>query len=215
MRRLIFLRHGKTEWNGQFRYQGKTDVPLNDEGRMQADRTALRLNSLKVDVIYASVLSRARETAERVSRHLGAPLGGLLEELVEMDFGNWEGMQVAEVENAYKEVYAQWRKFPEKIKIPGGESFVEVVERVNRGMKKILDDGGENVLVVAHGGSIRAALTGFFAMDASAAWRTRIDNCSLTSLELWRDRVMLSFTNDTLHLLVEDPDFVRNLPVLI
>ncbi|KRT35645.1 histidine phosphatase family protein [Acetomicrobium hydrogeniformans] len=215
MRRLIFLRHGKTEWNGQFRYQGKTDVPLNDEGRMQADRTALRLNSLKVDVIYASVLSRARETAERVSRHLGTPLGGLLEELVEMDFGNWEGMQVAEVENAYKEVYAQWRKFPEKVKIPGGESFVEVVERVNRGMKKILDDGGENVLIVAHGGSIRAALTGFFAMDASAAWRTRIDNCSLTSLELWRDRVMLSFTNDTLHLLVEDPDFVRNLPVLI
>jgi len=82
-------------------------------------------------------------------------------------------------------------------------------------MKKILNDAGENILVVAHGGSIRAALAGLFAMDISASWRIRIDNCSLTSMELGSDRVMLAFANDTLHLLVDDEGLVPNLPVLV
>ena len=214
MRRVFLLRHGKTEWNGQFRYQGTSDVPLNEEGRSQAQRTALRLASLSIDAIYASSLSRARETAEIVSKTLGVPVKGFYEELWEMNFGAWEGLTASDIERSYAESFRLWRRNPERVKIPKGESFNEVVERVTRGMKKILSDRGENILVVAHGGSIRAALAGLFAMDISASWRIRIDNCSLTSMELINDRVMLAFANDTLHLLVDDLDLVSNLPVL-
>ncbi len=215
MRRIFLLRHGKTEWNGQFRYQGKSDVPLNEEGRLQAQRAALRLTSLDIDAIYASPLSRAKETAHIVSRILGVPIKGFYEELCEMNFGAWEGLTAPDIERSYAESFRLWRRNPEKVKIPKGESFTEVVERVTCGMKKILNDAGENILVVAHGGSIRAALAGLFAMDISASWRIRIDNCSLTSMELGSDRVMLAFANDTLHLLVDDEGLVPNLPVLV
>lgn len=214
MKRIIFLRHGKTEWNIQSRYQGKTDVPLNDEGRLQAQRVALRLKSFDIDAIYASSLARASETAAIVSKLIKVPVKGLLKELHEMDFGAWEGMAVTDVERSYGDVYRQWRQFPEKAKIPRGEGFAEVVERVTGGIQKVLKEAGENILVVAHGGSIRAALAGLLALDASAAWRIRIDNCSLTSMELWDGRAMLAFANDTLHLLVDDLDLVRNLPIL-
>jgi len=215
LRRIFLLRHGKTEWNGQFRYQGKSDVPLNEEGRLQAQRAALRLTSLGIDAIYASPLSRAKENAHIVSKTLGAPIKGLYEELCEMNFGAWEGLTAPDIERSYAESFRLWRRNPEKVKIPKGESFSEVVERVTCGMKKILNDAGENILVVTHGGSIRAALAGLFAMDISASWRIRIDNCSLTSMELGSDRVMLAFANDTLHLLVDDEGLVPNLPVLV
>ncbi|MFY9517152.1 MAG: histidine phosphatase family protein [Acetomicrobium sp.] len=214
MKRIIFLRHGKTEWNMQSRYQGKTDVPLSDEGRLQARRVALRLKSLGIDAIYASSLVRASETAAIVSKLIKVPIKGLLKELQEMDFGAWEGMVVTDVERTYRDAYRWWRQSPEEAKIPGGEDFVEVVERVTGGMQKVLKEAGENILVVAHGGSIRAALVGLLALDASAVWRIRIDNCSLTSMELWDGRVMLAFANDTLHLLVDDLDLVCNLPIL-
>ncbi|MBQ9881136.1 MAG: histidine phosphatase family protein, partial [Synergistes sp.] len=66
-RMIYFLRHGRTEWNNQLRYQGAVDIPLNEDGRMQAHKAALRFSSADIDAVISSPLSRAMETAERIA----------------------------------------------------------------------------------------------------------------------------------------------------
>ena len=90
-KKIFFVRHGKTEWNNQLRYQGATDIPLNAEGRLQARRAALRFSLAKVDAVISSPLSRAYETAEEIaSFHKGAAVEKT-SLLTEVDFGEASG----------------------------------------------------------------------------------------------------------------------------
>ena len=95
-RSFLCLRHGVTDWNAQGRFQGRTDVPLNDEGILQAHAAALRLQNTRVDHIVASPLIRAVKTAEIVAATSSAPLA-IDDRITECDFGSLEGRSVAEV----------------------------------------------------------------------------------------------------------------------
>jgi broad specificity phosphatase PhoE len=93
-RSFLCLRHGVTDWNAQGRFQGRTDIPLNDEGISQADAAALRLRNVRIDHVVASPLVRAARTAEIVAASLAAPLA-IDDRLIECDFGNLEGISIA------------------------------------------------------------------------------------------------------------------------
>jgi probable phosphoglycerate mutase len=137
---LLLVRHGETDWNAQRRWQGHADVPLNARGREQAARLAGELAAESVDVIYASDLSRARETAEIVGARLGVPV--LLEAgLREIDVGSREGLTWPETQER-----TDW----------DGEPHEAHAERILEALRRIAaHQDAQRVLVVTHGGSIR------------------------------------------------------------
>ncbi|HOA76658.1 MAG TPA: histidine phosphatase family protein [Thermosynergistes sp.] len=200
-RRILFARHAQTDWNDSSRYQGRTDVPLNGGGRRQAESLARRLASWKADRVLSSTLVRARETAEIVMEKMPDPPAlELSEDLVELDFGEWEGMSVSEVRQRYGELYERWRDDPASVDPPKGEPFDDVIRRVNRAMSPILSSDAERVLVICHGGTIRAAVVSLLGAPSSIAWRIRIDNCALFAVDILAGRCSLAFANDALHL---------------
>ena len=152
MTTLILVRHGETDWNVQHRWQGHSDTPLNDAGRSQAGRLAAELD--RVDAVYSSDLSRARETAEILAERIGLEVR-LDSRLRERSFGAWEGLTTEEIETSFPEEQRRWRAGLGR-GAPDAEPFESFAARVG----DFVDDVGrrhvdEEVLVVAHGGTIR------------------------------------------------------------
>lgn len=150
MTELYLVRHGETDWNRQRRIQGLTDIPLNDNGRRQARTTGELLARRTWDGVYASPLGRAAETASIIAGQLGLPEPGLIPELVERNYGEAEGMDFTQIENV----------FPSRHDVPGQEAREDVVARVVPALQRLAaEHPGEKLVVVSHGGAIRAVLT--------------------------------------------------------
>jgi 2,3-bisphosphoglycerate-dependent phosphoglycerate mutase len=145
MTTILLARHGETDWNREGRLQGWDDRPLNELGRQQARELAGRLADVPFDAVYASDLSRARETAEIVAEPHGVPV--LIEPgLREMDYGSWSGLTRAEIE----------QRFPGDDR-HDGETRAQHLERVLAAAERIAArHPGERILIVSHGGSLRA-----------------------------------------------------------
>jgi alpha-ribazole phosphatase/probable phosphoglycerate mutase len=204
-KRLLFARHGETEWNNSFRYQGRSDIPLNETGREQARRLARRIAAWKPEVIVASPLDRALTTARLLQEACGDNVTLLVRDgLAEIHFGEWEGLSVFEVRELYGSLYRQWRDDPVGVVPPGGEPFEDVLRRVGDVMHEFLESPFSRICFVCHGGSIRAAVTALLELPSSFAWRMRLDNCGLVGLDVWGDHVMLGFLNDALHVRTGD-----------
>jgi broad specificity phosphatase PhoE len=156
---LIVVRHGRTAWNAAGRFQGQTDVPLDDEGRAQARAVAAMLAGETIDRAVASDLARARETAEIVLGERTVPLE-FDERWREMRFGAWEGLVWSEIVERFPETVEHAATTPRFYTPPGGESFDAVCERV-RDALGALDAGasdGDCVLVATHAGVLHALL---------------------------------------------------------
>ncbi|HEV7133000.1 MAG TPA: histidine phosphatase family protein [Gaiellaceae bacterium] len=161
MTTLLLVRHGETDWNAEGRLQGHTDRPLNDFGRRQAAALAERLAGDPIDAIYASDLSRARETAEILGARLGLPV--VLEPgLRERNWGTWEGLTGSE------------RDRVEYI----GEAPDEHAERVLAAVRAIAERHPHGrVLVVTHGGSLRRVQAAAYGMALPV-----VENCAVWSV---------------------------------
>ena len=146
---IYLIRHGETDWNVERKIQGQTDIPLNSNGKQQAEEAANEIANLKIDRIISSDLSRAKETAEIINKKVGAKIT-IDKRLREVNYGNYEGAQFDKFTDEQWEIF---NKTPEKIK---GESRKQVYDRVKSLIDEIKDD--ENVLVVTHGGSLRMML---------------------------------------------------------
>lgn len=143
---LALLRHGQTDWNIDLRLQGITDIPLNETGIEQAIEAAEVLAGTKWDVVIASPLSRARDTALIVGPAVGHEEIGIEDRLLERSFGEAEGLN-----------HAEWKEqFPDPNQVPGGESLDELRVRSNDLLDFIVDQyAGKRVLAVSHGALIR------------------------------------------------------------
>ncbi|MFZ0040233.1 MAG: histidine phosphatase family protein [Solirubrobacteraceae bacterium] len=156
---VLLARHGETNDNRPpLRFQGWTDTPLNDTGRRQAAELAEKIAAgPEIASLWASDLSRARETAEIVGTAIGMSprLDWRLREGMR---GRWEGYLFEEVERAEPELYAHWMRGGADFRFPGGESLLEQQERVTASLHDIHGRGELPALVVCHGGSIRVML---------------------------------------------------------
>lgn len=177
MTTLILVRHGETDWNAQHRWQGHSDTPLNDAGREQACRFSNELEP--VDVLYSSDLARARETAEIIAAHLDLEVR-LDPRLRERGFGSWEGLTTEEIESSFPDEQERWRAG-----IGAGahdaEPFEEFAARVGSFVEEIgRRHAGEEVLVVAHGGTIRVVHALAASLDYVRDHRSipAVANCS-------------------------------------
>ena len=154
MTTILLARHGQSDWNVARRWQGHADRPLTEAGRAQADALAERLADIEIDVVYASDLRRARETAEAVARRKGLAVE-VVPELREVDVGSWSGLTRAEAEEVFPQGFRRWLGGG-----PGwddGETYEEMAARVERVVRAIAAKRPHGrVLVVSHGGPIRA-----------------------------------------------------------
>lgn len=151
---LYLVRHGQTDWNLARRIQGSTDVPLNDAGREQARQTARLLARRRWDAVITSPLSRAVETGAIIAAELGLPPPSTDADLVERRYGEAEGLDHRQMTE----------RFPDDAPVPGRESRQEVMDRVLPALVAIAQaHEDEAVIVVSHGGVIRAVLA---AVDA-------------------------------------------------
>lgn len=145
---VCLIRHGETDWNADERTQGSTDIPLNDTGRAQAQATARALEAESWDTIVSSPLGRAFETAEIIAGVLGVTRIGTDPRLVERDYGEAEGVGIADRD----------RLFPDK-QIPGAEPWEAVQERMLTALTDVAERfPGRRVIVVSHGAAILALL---------------------------------------------------------
>jgi len=145
---LGLMRHGQTDWNIELRLQGISDIPLNETGIFQAKAASEKINSSDWDVILASPLSRARDTAGFIAETIGLEIV-IVPDLVERSFGSAEGL-----------AHDQWRELYEKqIEIPGIESIEELSKRAHSVLDLVADQyRGKRVLAVSHGSYIRTVL---------------------------------------------------------
>ncbi len=165
---LLLVRHGETVWNQENRWQGQADVPLSETGRAQAWRLAQRLRAegRLVRTIYASDLSRAYHTAEILGEVLGVtPTPETAWR--EMDIGVWSGLTTAEVIARHA---TEWERLRAGEDLPrgGGETFAQFQERLLHSVERILEKhAGEQVVIVTHGGAVRAFLLHCRGLDIS------------------------------------------------
>lgn len=155
MTTFLLVRHGETDWNRESRFQGHADPPLNARGREQARALAETLAGEPIVAAYASPLRRALETAEIVAQRLAVPVE-TDEGLREVDVGEWQGLTRSEIEQRFPEAYASWIDYG-----PGwesGETYEAMGARVVAALRRLAArHGDDTVLVVTHGGPVRAA----------------------------------------------------------
>jgi broad specificity phosphatase PhoE len=160
---ILLARHGESDWNRSQQWQGFADRPLTDLGRRQAVELAHRLADTELDAVYSSDLQRARETAETVARAKGLRVEAT-PDLREVDVGSWEGLTRAEAETRFPDRFALWLQGREGW--ADGETYEQMSERVLRTIHRIAKaHDGHRVLVVAHGGSIRAVHAAALGVD--------------------------------------------------
>ena len=169
---LFVARHGETDWNAAGRWQGQTDVPLNPRGREQARDLAARLRREAVAAVASSDLLRARSTAEIVAAELGLSVNHLDPGLRERRFGCFEGLTRDEVAARFPEAWARYLDDPGPAP-PGGESREALLGRLLPAVAAAARLHAGPVLVVMHGGAMRALLAEHLVgmpRPSSAAW---------------------------------------------
>jgi probable phosphoglycerate mutase len=182
--RILAVRHGETDWNRDTRIQGHTDIHLNDHGRWQARRLALALRDEPLAACYASDLSRALATAQAVAQLQGADVQchtGLRERC----FGQFEGLTWAEIESLHPQDATAWRKRVPDFAPTGGESLLQLRERVVATVDHIASrHPGEQVLIVSHGGVLDILYRAATRLELQAPRSWTMTNTAVNRL-LW------------------------------
>lgn len=157
---LYLTRHGETDWNHEGRWQGHTDIALNEAGRVQARELAERLRGLGIGKVAASDLGRARETAQIVAQALGLEEVAVDARLRERSFGAFEGLTRKDVAERYPQQWADYQA-DKRMMPPGAEPHELVISRMKGAVRTALEGvkPDASVLIVSHGGALRLLLT--------------------------------------------------------
>lgn len=205
MARLIIVRHAESALNLQNRIQGHMDSSLTAKGLRQARRLAARLKHFHIDKIYSSDLGRAYSTTVEITKHIRKPIvkDTLLREI---NLGCWEGMTPNEVDEKFAGSYQRWLRKPSSCRIPEGEKIEKFRKRITGRIRQIaLQNKGQDVLVVTHGGAITALLADWLDADFDdILLHLQIDNTSLTIVDYTKKRYIVRAINDTAHLTSKD-----------
>ena len=201
MARVILVRHGQTEWNRVERFRGRADVPLNEIGLAQAEATGRRVASEWQPVsIYSSPLSRAAKTAEATASHFDLPVQ-IHADLVDIDYGEWQGLTPDEVRERWPEALDAWHHAPHTARIPGGETLDDLRARGLAAVNELAARHAEQTLVlVGHTVINRIILLGVLGLGNDRFWHLRQDTCAINVFEADDEEFTLVSLNDTCHL---------------
>ncbi|MDS1272582.1 histidine phosphatase family protein [Lipingzhangella sp. LS1_29] len=178
IRRVVCWRHGQTQWNAERRFQGHTDIPLNDIGLRQAEQAAELLAALEPDAILSSDLSRATATAAALARRTGQTVT-LDKGLRERAGGVWEGLTRGEIMRRWPDEYERWE-------IPEGEDLETVGSRITDVVRRAVTELPDRatLVIVSHGAALRAGITQLLGLPPqSLRMLGPLGNCSWSVLE--------------------------------
>ncbi|MDV3350475.1 histidine phosphatase family protein [Leptothoe sp. ISB3NOV94-8A] len=206
--RLLLVRHGETEWNRESRFQGQIDIPLNDNGRAQADQAREFLADVPIDGAISSSMMRPKETAKIIlQKHPDVSLA-VTEGLWEISHGQWEGKFEHEIEAGFPGMLEAWQTKPETVQMPGGENLQDVWDRAVKAWNEIVaqysqQEAPQTVLVVAHDAINKAILCYVTGLGPETFWQFKQGNGAVSVID-YPDGVgskpMLSAANITVHL---------------
>ncbi len=185
--RLWWVRHAPVASDG--RVYGQADLPCDCSEVARFIGLAEKLPREAVWV--TSNLRRTHETAAAIIRAglpgpqaIPGPEAVVMPDLAEQDFGEWQGLTYEELQQSRAGEFHRFWHAPADVAPPGGESFVAVIERVSRAIHRLVEaHPGEDIIAVAHGGTIRAALALALGLDPEAALAFTIENCSITRID--------------------------------
>lgn len=182
--KLFLVRHGETDWNVQKKIQGKTDIELNELGVTQARRLGEKIAKAgtRIDKIYSSRLKRAYKTAVVIGECIHSEVE-VVDGLEEMHLGDWEGMRWSEVRECYPEAYQKWYENRRYERVPNGESYQDLLERVLHALHIIIEKE-ENALIVTHSADIVTLLAMIHETPFHQMFDTyKIGNADLIEIE--------------------------------
>jgi alpha-ribazole phosphatase len=185
--RLTLVRHAEPAVVGVC--YGALDVDLSPRGRGQAAALAERLRKERFDAVVSSPRTRATETAAA----LGLPIA-TDDRLRELDFGEFEGRTYDEIAHSHPDVYRAWMETPTRVRFPGGESYGDLRARATEALTE-LRNAYESVLVVTHGGVIRAALATWLELPEHAIFRLDQRYCGVTVVDWLTDEPVVRILN--------------------
>ena len=201
--RLILVRHGETALTKQGRYSGRGDVPLSDEGEAQAMAAGGRVAGLARDVtaVVSSPLRRCVRTAELIAAEVGGVPVTVVDDLIECDFGDWEALTFAEVQERWPREMTAWLDSP-AVAPPGGESFDAVAARTRAALATVLKAyAGGVVVVVSHVSPIKLILRDALAASDAFLHRLFLDAAGVSTMDVWPDgNIAVRSVNETAHL---------------
>jgi probable phosphoglycerate mutase len=201
--RLILVRHGETALTKDGRYSGRGDVPLSDEGQAQAMAAGGRVAGIARDVaaVVTSPLGRCVRTAEIIAAELGGADVTVLPDLIECDFGEWEGLTFAEVQQRWPAELSAWLD-SSRTAPPGGESFEAVAKRARAAVGTVLRAyPGSVVVMVSHVSPIKLILRDALAASDGFLHRLFLDAAGVSTMDIWPDGgVAVRSVNETAHL---------------
>lgn len=200
MTTVFFIRHGVTQWNKSLKYQGQTDIDLSEEGLAQAEKVAARLSKEPFSAIYSSDLRRASVTADIIGTYHSMPVN-LVPGFREISFGKWEGLTYDEIKASWPNEIDNFFNLASQVKIPDGESFIDLKRRSEASLQQILHDHPDQcVAVVSHGGVIRTMLCAALNIDLDLIWSFRQENTAVSIVEYTENFNVIRLMNDAHHL---------------
>lgn len=190
-KRVILVRHGETNWNQERRFLGRSDPGLNERGWFQARAASDLLLEQDFELIFCSDLTRALETGGEIASRHNLPIHQI-PSLREMDFGEWEGLTFAQIEERYPELSSAWLNDPVKVRIPAGETAEKVRYRVIEAWDNIQKISGEKaIVIVSHGGPLRLLICHLTAQDPSCQWEFDIGPGEIIVLDKLGDHYLI------------------------
>jgi len=200
MTSIYLVRHGQTAWNKEEIFRGRTDIPLDETGLKQAELAGEYFRGMEIHAIYSSPLSRAWETAQKISQIHNLkvqPLQGILD----MSFGKWEGQSHRDIQKNDKEIYRQWREEPHQVRLPGGESLDEVRARSMAALEGVIrENPGKTLILVSHRVICKVLICAILGLDNSHFWQITQDTTAINLIQHREGKYILSLMNETYHL---------------
>lgn len=195
--RLFLIRHAEVEARYQNVFGGRIDMDLSPRGHQQACALAAYLDRLPLESVYASPMRRVQQTLAPWQRN-GAPSQVALDDLREVDFGDWTGLAWEDLADRFGQDAWQWLSYLEAGQVPNGETGTAFRARIESCLARIArDQSGRHVAVVCHGGVIRMILSILLAIPLPQMVTFAVDYASVTRVALTRPRPQLELLNFT------------------
>ncbi len=200
MTQIILVRHGRTPWNKDKIFRGTIDIPHDEVGEKEALLAGEWLKNETIHAAYASPLSRAMDTASAIAQHHGVSVNEL-PGLIDINYGDWQGVPLAEVKVKYADLYQQWETAPQTVRFPNGETLDEVRTRALAAVDEVMAlHPDKTILLAAHRAVNKVLIAAFLGLDNSHFWRIGQDTTAINRFARVGDIWHIQLVNDTCHL---------------
>ena len=197
MVKLILVRHALTVDNQKSRLSGHIDSSISEEGREQIDKITNYLKDFDIDKIYTTTSSRTKDTVKKLSELKSIEIIEK-ESLKEISFGDFEGLTFDEIKDKYPKEFQDMIEKGYEYKYPNGESLIDSYNRVCIELDNIISNSDDRtILICSHGGTIRNIITYLISNSYKYHWNFKIDNGSVTILEVQDGFTVITAMNNT------------------